>query len=191
MEANKEPAKLLITNAFKKLMIGHDFDKITIKMIADEAGIIRPTFYRHFQDKCDVLEWIVQTQLIEKAEILLEGGMNIEAVTFLFNVMLEERPFYRKAFMVTGQNGFAEMLTHKISLLFIKQLDAKALTMPNGNRFLTKEVVAVKYAMDLSNTLSIWVKNAPSDASAIEAAQAYVWLATHSLIDLFGLDKQK
>ena len=33
------------------------FDKITIKMITDQAGVIRPTFYNYFQDKYEVMEW--------------------------------------------------------------------------------------------------------------------------------------
>ena len=185
MEPNKEPTKLLIANALKKLMIDRDFDKITIKMITDEAGVIRPTFYRHFQDKCDVLEWIAQTQLMEKAEILSEGGMGIEAITFLFNVMLEERTFYRKAFMVTGQNGFSEMMIRKISYIFTNLVVKKGLTIQSANHLLTNEVVAAKYARDLVNTLLVWVRNAPADASASEVADAYVWLATHSLQDLF------
>ncbi len=49
-------SKKTISEAFFKLVQKYDFDKITISQIADEAGISRATFYRHF----DSLESIVE-----------------------------------------------------------------------------------------------------------------------------------
>ena len=50
--------KALIGESLKVLMRNHPFEKITIKMITDEAGVIRPTFYNYFCDKYEVVEWI-------------------------------------------------------------------------------------------------------------------------------------
>ena len=41
----------LIADAFKRLVEKKDFNKITVKMIAAESGIMRSTFYNYFQDK--------------------------------------------------------------------------------------------------------------------------------------------
>ena len=35
-------------------------------MITDGAGVIRPTFYKHFQDKYGILEYILQKEIREK-----------------------------------------------------------------------------------------------------------------------------
>lgn len=40
----KKMTKALIGESLKVLMRNHPFEKITIKMITDEAGVIRPTF---------------------------------------------------------------------------------------------------------------------------------------------------
>ena len=40
-------------------------DKITIKEITDKDGVIRPTFYNHFQDTYELIEWIIKTELLE------------------------------------------------------------------------------------------------------------------------------
>ena len=37
--------------SLKSLAVRHPFEKITIKQITDGAGVIRVTFYNHFQDK--------------------------------------------------------------------------------------------------------------------------------------------
>ena len=49
MEDKKELTKDLLTASFRELVLQIPFEKITIKMITDGAGVIRPTFYKHFQ----------------------------------------------------------------------------------------------------------------------------------------------
>ena len=44
----KKMTKALIGESLKVLMRNHPFEKITIKMITDEASVIRPTFYNYF-----------------------------------------------------------------------------------------------------------------------------------------------
>ena len=53
-------------------------------MITDGAGVIRPTFYKHFQDKYELIEWIVMEQIIRPAAPLIENGMFNEAVVLMF-----------------------------------------------------------------------------------------------------------
>ncbi len=51
----------LLAESLKELTIKQPIEKITIKEITDKAGVIRPTFYNHFQDKYELLEWIIRT----------------------------------------------------------------------------------------------------------------------------------
>ena len=69
-----------MAESLKLLMKSESFDKITIKQITDGAGVIRITFYNHFQDKYDLLGWIVRKQVIEPSQILLDNGMYKEAL---------------------------------------------------------------------------------------------------------------
>ena len=40
----------LLADSLKELAAKRPMEKITIKEITDKAGVIRPTFYNHFQD---------------------------------------------------------------------------------------------------------------------------------------------
>ena len=51
MEHKKDLTKRLIAESFKELVIKQSFEKLTIKKISDQAGIIRPTFYNYYRDK--------------------------------------------------------------------------------------------------------------------------------------------
>ena len=80
MERKRELTKILLAESFKELLIKGSFDKITIKMITDQAGVIRPTFYNYFQDKYEVMEWLLETEVFQHIREMTEDGM-------------EEKPF--------------------------------------------------------------------------------------------------
>ena len=63
----KNAIDLVLAESLKELAATRPIDKITIKEITDRAGVIRPTFYNHFQDKYELLEWIVENELIGPA----------------------------------------------------------------------------------------------------------------------------
>ena len=74
----------LLAESFKELAKKHPIEKITIKEITDLAGVIRPTFYNHFQDKYELLEWIITTDLLDPIEPLIQNGMISEGLVLLF-----------------------------------------------------------------------------------------------------------
>ena len=54
MPVNVKP---MIADAFLKLSKEKNIDKIPVKDIVDECGISRQSFYYHFQDILEVIEW--------------------------------------------------------------------------------------------------------------------------------------
>ena len=90
----KQETNTLLAESFKKLALQHPIEKITIKEITDQAGVIRPTFYNHFQDKYELLEWIILTDLLEPIRPLIENQMMHEALLLLFMNIEKEREFY-------------------------------------------------------------------------------------------------
>ena len=121
MEQIKELTKRLIANSFKELLLQNSFEKITIKMITDHANVIRPTFYNHFHDKYELLEWIFRDEVLDEAEIFEREGKIEEGIYHIFSKFYEDREFYRKAFEITGQNGFAPEEAAAIAVRTVKQ----------------------------------------------------------------------
>ena len=75
MAGQKERIDILLAESFKELALRQPIEKITIKAITDRAGVIRPTFYNHFQDKYELLEWIIRVQILEPTRPLIHAGM--------------------------------------------------------------------------------------------------------------------
>lgn len=99
----KSAIDTLLAESFKELALKQPIEKITIKEITDKAGVIRPTFYNHFQDKYDLLEWIIDKELLEPVEPLIQNGMINEALVLLFGGIERDKEFYTRASRLEGQ----------------------------------------------------------------------------------------
>lgn len=54
---SKDTTKQHITDCFNGLSRKYTLDQITVNMIAEAAGVSKSTFYRHFLDKYDVMNY--------------------------------------------------------------------------------------------------------------------------------------
>ena len=57
--------KNALAASLKKLLSKKELSKITITNITEECGVNRQTFYYHFKDIYDLLEWIFTNESIE------------------------------------------------------------------------------------------------------------------------------
>ena len=90
---NKTDIDQLLADSLKQLASKKLLEKITIKEITDLAGVIRPTFYNHFQDKFELLEWIIKKELLEPVQPLIRNDMFTEAMLLLLPISREIRLF--------------------------------------------------------------------------------------------------
>lgn len=52
--------KRIIANALEEMLRNKSIDKITVSSLIEACGVSRQTFYYHFRDLMDVLEWLAQ-----------------------------------------------------------------------------------------------------------------------------------
>ena len=57
--------KLQLEEAFKKLLLEKPFHKITIKDLTDACYLSRMSFYYHFQDKYELINWVFYTDMLQ------------------------------------------------------------------------------------------------------------------------------
>ena len=72
--------KYLLAEALKICMKKAPLEKITVKDITDTCGISRQTYYRHFQDKQDLVNWYFEKILNESFEHMGTGKTIYEAL---------------------------------------------------------------------------------------------------------------
>ena len=180
----KAAIDIVLAESFKELVQKHPVEKITIKEITDRAGVIRPTFYNHFQDKYELLERIVYTDLLEPAEPLIKNGMFGEAFVLIFTKIEQEKGFYAMASRLEGQNSFQSIAQACVTKVLLKVMqDFSTKGKRSKYSWLTPERIAEYYAQSLCYIVISWI-NTGMTVSAKELAEIYEYVLKHSLEDI-------
>ena len=190
MQEERKDVGLALAESLKDLVQRVPFEKITIKQIADGAGVIRVTFYNHFQDKYELLEWIVQNELITPMEPFLKRRMLKESMSYALTSMEKERDFYIQAVHLTGQNSFSDILKKAIRTLLLKFLSEDAIEKKRDYPWLTSQKIADFYAESISYVITSWA-NEGMKIPETELADTFVFLYSHSIFEVIEESKGK
>ena len=92
----REDMKTQIADTFSELLEKEDIDKITVTQLIEECQISRQTFYYHFHDIMDVLEWTFKRSTQILVQRSLESQDRIGALKeYLSFVRLHHRKLKR------------------------------------------------------------------------------------------------
>lgn len=99
--------KKALADSIKSLMEEEDFLKISVADICNRCGMNRKSFYYHFKDKYDLVNWIFDMEFLEilTPEIQDNSWKLIDVMCVYF---YDNRKFYRNALKIKGQNSFEE-----------------------------------------------------------------------------------
>ena len=103
-ECKSEEMKYRLAEAVKVCMKTTSVEKITVKEIVDACGTTRQTFYRHFQDKYDLVNWYFDKIILESFEHMGEGETIYEGLVKKFQYIQKEKLFFKMAFKSDDQN---------------------------------------------------------------------------------------
>ena len=93
--------------SLKTLMQQRPFHKISVGDICEQCGMHRKSFYYHFQDKYDLLNWVFYSEFMQLIDTRPEADI-WEYLRRVCEYFAENRKFYVNAFAIEGQNAFAE-----------------------------------------------------------------------------------
>jgi probable dihydroxyacetone kinase regulator len=184
VQEERKDVGLALAESLKDLVQRVPFEKITIKQITDGAGVIRVTFYNHFQDKYDLLGFIIRREILEPVGILLKNGMYREALTLIFSNLKKDRAFYERAVRIEGQNSFEEITEECIYKLLLNLFSGRSSGKPHAKHpWLTTDSLARYYARSMNYVVIYWIRsgmNIPPE----EVANIYEYVVTRSLWDI-------
>lgn len=176
----KNEIDLALAKCLKELSIKQPIEKITIKEITDKAGVIRPTFYNHFQDKYELLEWILNTELLEPMLPLLLNRMHKEAVLLMLTNIEKNRVFYNHAIRLDGVISFSDIANKCVKELFLKVYKELGNNHKPKYNWLSPELVSGYYAQSLCFAVSEWIRKGMVIPPK-ELADAYEYVLTHTM----------
>ncbi len=98
-----------ILNAFNRLIVQHDFQKISVEMIMKEAAVSRSTFYRYFKDKYEVMN--TNFKYLLDYYVSPERSKNYRDLCYhLFEYAQDNLKMFRRAMETTGFNSFSNFI---------------------------------------------------------------------------------
>lgn len=172
-----------LAESLKELIQTEPLEKITIKEIVNKVGTTRVTFYNHFRDKYELVEWIINKQVIEPVDILIRHGMIKESLTLIFEKVYEDREFYRQAVKTEGQNSLAEIIEKSIHKILLQFLTFKDRELKTQYPWLDKDTISGYYANSLAYIVILWIKTG-MEVPPSEMAEIYSYVGQHSMEDV-------
>lgn len=179
-----QDTKRQLAQSMKKLLRKSSIEKITIQELVELAGVIRPTFYHHFRDKYELLEYIIREDLLVPIKPLLVNDMVIEGLTLLFSNIKKERDFYSQAIRIEGQNSFESIAVQEVKKLLLEVTEE--LFGRNHYRYvwLSRDVIAEYYAQSMCYVAITWIKQ-DYMIEPRELSEVYDYLTKHSMVDIW------
>jgi len=118
--------KRTLEASLKNLLLKKPLDKITINDITEDCGINRMTFYYHFKDIYDLIEWAC----VEDATRALDGKKTYDTwqdgFLQIFEAVLDNRPFIMNVYRSVSREQ-VEIYLYKLTYnLLIGVVEEKA-----------------------------------------------------------------
>ena len=148
--------KRALEASLKKLLLQKPLDKITIRDITDDCGINRMTFYYHFKDIYDLIEW----SLVEDADRVIAGNRTLatwqQGLLRIFEAVRDNRALILNIYRSVSHEQvelYLYRLTYDLMLGVVEEQAAGMSVRPEDKRF-----IADFYKYALVGLVLDWVR---------------------------------
>ncbi|MEQ2370205.1 TetR-like C-terminal domain-containing protein [Blautia sp. CLA-JM-H16] len=149
--------KSALEESLKRLLLKKPLDKITISDLTADCGISRMTFYYHFKDIYDLVEW----SCLEDARIALQGKKTSstwqEGLLQIFDAVMENKPFILNVYRCVGREQIENYLFHLTFDLLMGVVEEKSQNSSITND--QKIFIANLYKYSFVGLMLDWIKN--------------------------------
>ena len=148
--------KRALEQSLKNLLLKKPLTKITINDIAEDCGINRMTFYYHFKDIYDLVEWVC----LEDARRALEEKKTYETwqqgFLQIFEAVRENKPFIMNVYRCVHREQVEKYLRPLVDhlLLGVINEEAEGMTVREED----KEFIAQVYSYIFVGLMLDWIK---------------------------------
>lgn len=110
--ANALLTKEAFAQSLKDLIINDKipFSEITVNQIVKHCGLARNTFYYHFRDKYELVNWIFYYDMFEKVDAFTNPSKLMESFVDVCRCLYTSRNFYFTCLQCSDQNSLCEYL---------------------------------------------------------------------------------
>lgn len=148
--------KRALAHSLKNLLLKKPLNKITISDIADDCGISRMTFYYHFKDIYDLVEWTC----LEEANKALKEYKTYDTwqqgFLQLFEVVRENKPLIMNVYRCVHQEQLEKYLRPLVDHLVLNIINEEVRNKTVKDE--DKEFIAQIYGYIFIGIVMDWIK---------------------------------
>lgn len=149
--------KRALEESLKHLLLQKPLNKITINDITEDCGVNRMTFYYHFQDIYDLVEWSCE----EDAKRALAGKKTYqtwqEGFLNIFHAVEEEKPFVMNVYRSVSREKLETYLYQATQglLMGVVEEQSAGMDIPQSD----KEFIATFYKYGFVGIMIDWIEH--------------------------------
>ncbi len=148
--------ELALENSLKKMMLKKSVNKITVSDLTNDCGINRMTFYYHFHDIDELIEWVC----IQDAKKALKGKKTYdtweEGFYQIFEAVQDNKPFIMNVYRNVSREHVENLLHELTYNLIMNVINEKAKDMLVDEE--DKEFIANFYKNAFVGLMLDWIK---------------------------------
>ena len=160
-----QTTKRAMAASLKNLLLQKPLTKITINDIAEDCGISRMTFYYHFKDIYDLVEWVC----VEDAARALEGKKTYdtwqEGFLNIFHAVQANKPFIMNVYHCVSRERIERYLSPLIRSLILGVVEEKSADMTVSEH--DKRFIASFYEYAFVGIMLEWINGNMKENPAV------------------------
>ena len=156
-----------LAKSLKELMENESFEKLSVSDITSNCGLHRQTFYYHFEDKYELLDWIVYEALIKPMITDFKIDNIYEKFYNSFDTMSKERKFYQNSLKINTEE--LSRYVSKIAYEYVKPLvkSVKAENSINISDEINDSIVSEFLSYGILGVIICWVQRGMKDSPEV------------------------
>ena len=148
--------KRALEKSLKNMMLKKPVNKITINDIAEDCGVNRATFYYHFKDIYDLIEWSCEEDSRKAADGNTTYDTWEQGFLNIFHTVEENKPFILNVYRHVSQEQIIQYLYRVVYGLIINVVEECAQGM--DVREDDKQFIADFYKYDFVGMMLDWIR---------------------------------
>ncbi len=107
----KQDTKSIIADTAEELLKTQKIEEISIQQIVDKCNATRTTFYRHFKDKYELMNW-VYARNVDTIIMLYNDGKDIRKLSIeILKFIKSKKEYFYSITKYNAQNSYFEFVT--------------------------------------------------------------------------------
>ena len=152
-----EITKKALATSLKKLLSKKELSKITISNITNDCGVNRQTFYYHFKDVYDLLEWIYLNEVIQSMDGKDTYDTWQQGFLSIFEYILDNKEFVKNTYNSISREFFLKFIYNQTKGLLMNIIEQKSKKLNVKEE--DKEFIANFYKYGFVGIVQDWIES--------------------------------